>query len=184
MLPDWVEDRIQELGTWSLDDQKRAWQAIAVIGELVDMYPRRSRERAEVIALIAQVARRKKATQLVYAKLWRVLTEGASHHDGEIRIPENIDPSTARLIIQKGGTYDVLLKADEESWTLAQARAWAINRVHVSTNEKPPTLWRYLTKALPDHLRKATGPIDEGETIAELRQAIRSWNDQHHDPAL
>lgn len=154
-LPSWIEDRISEIATWSLDDQSRQWQVIAVIGELVDTYPRRSRERREIQALLTTTARKKKATQDKYVKLWRLLKA-----DGEVWLPTNIDYSTALLLTEKGADIAVLRQANDESWTRTRARAWAIGMATVGEG-KPLTLWRFLTRAIPPEWRKRTEALDD-----------------------
>lgn len=176
MLPAWVEDYIRQVGELSLDRRANAWRIIAIVGEIVNAFPPRSRERREAMSLISDAAMIKKPTQHLYARLWAALKEGAEQNGGEVPIPQNIDPSTARCIIQHGGDYSVIARADAEGWTLAQARAWAADKAVVKTNERPQTLWRHLTKALPEHLRKATGPVVEGELLQAVREAVRAWN--------
>lgn len=175
MLPEWVEDYIRQVGELSLDRRANAWRIIAIVGEIVNAFPPRSQERKEAMHLISMAAMIKKPTQHLYARLWAALKEGADEN-GEVPIPQNIDPSTARCIIQHGGDYSVIAQADAEGWTLAQARVWAADKAVVRTRERPQTLWRHLTKTVPDHLRKSTGPVVEGELLQAVREAVRAWN--------
>lgn len=177
MLPAWVEDYIRKVGELSLDRRANAWKIIAIVGEIINALPPRSPERREAMSLISSVAMIKRPTQHLYARLWAVLKQGAEQNGGEVRIPQNIDPSTARLIIQHGGDYSVIRQADAEGWTRAQAKLWAATRT-VVPSDRPTTLWRWLTKRIPPEFRRATGPVVEGELLALIRAAVLRWNDE------
>lgn len=177
MLPQEVEDEILAAGEDSWDDQVRAWRNIMRIGWLWSLYPnRRSKEHQEVVARLASVARRKRPTQAVYSRLHDELRRG-EEITGSLHIPRNIDHSTARCIIEHEGTYEDIAMADERSWTLAQARLWAQSRTRMKS-DKPVSLWKHLTKATPDHIRRTTAPVDESEAVHAFRQALREWNER------
>lgn len=167
-LPPWVEDRIRELGEWSIDNQMTTWKRIATVAELLEAFPEQ-KARKEVMALVSDAARIKSATQRVYARLWTVVKSGAA--EGVIQIPQNIDATTARVIVEHGGGYDVIALADRDSWTLKQARAWAMGRT-VEKTDKPLTVWRYLTKQTDKALRKRTEPLTDSEAY-ETTQTFR-----------
>jgi hypothetical protein len=173
MIPDWIEDKVRELADDTLDEHSRAWKRICLIGELVSLYPSDSPEHNAVVAMIAARAHRKKPTQRLYARLWSAIKADAI--DGEIRIPMNINPSTARTIIAHDGDIATIRKADAEGWTLKDARLWAQDRTR-TVEEKPATLWRVLTREIPAHYRKrveALSPAEVSEFVGLVRDAIR-----------
>lgn len=134
---------------------------------------RRNPQRREIERQITERCHIKSATQWVHVRLF----ERSCHPEtGEPTLPFRLHWSTARALIEKRASYEDLMRANDEGWTLTQARAWGINRVKQPANEKAPTLWKHLTKALPSEMRKATGAVDEGQAIAELRRALRAWN--------
>lgn len=177
-LPDWVEDKIRQLAEDSLNEQAQAWRRIALIGELWAQWPpppkgkKPSPEHTELVSLVASVARRKKASQAQYARLWSVLKQDPNG----IHVPENIDWSTARCIVQHGGDHAVIARADREGWTLARARAWAMN-LTIRITDKPVTVWRYLTRAVPKELRKSTelDDLNRVELRLAIEQALREF---------
>lgn len=167
-LPEWVCDRVQSLGSDEWDDVQRLWKRVATIAELLELYPPHSKQRKELQTLVAQVTRRKKVTQTLYHRIWQALADGVD----EPHIPTNIDFSTVREIIQHGGTLGDIVRADAESWTLADAKLWSQSRTRIC-DSKPITRWRYLTRQTDRGWRKSTETLTDSE-IYEATQKYRT----------
>lgn len=180
MLPD-LEESLLALAVDTSAERERAWRRIVVVGNALSEYPPRSRDRREATALIAQILQMRAASQRAAVRIWRVLTENPNG----IHLPLNLHPSTARVLAEHGATCAQLLEADERGMTLAEARAWAQGQAKVA-EEKPVTLWRHLTKAIPADLRKATSELTTVDTMAFLtacRKAFSDWNAAHKEEA-
>lgn len=165
-------DRLQSLAVEVTDDERKTWERIVFVGSSLEEYPPKSHDRKELSLLIAQTLKTKSATQRVYARIWRVLTANPNG----VRIPFNLHPSTVRALCDHGAKWQDVATADEEGWTLAQARLWAQGRV-VEKGEKPVTLWKHLTRTIPPEWRKRErlGYDDLGEFVGLVRDATRDF---------
>jgi hypothetical protein len=174
MSPD-TEALIMAMVERSRTRQGSRWADITTVGVLLSDLPPRSRDRKEIASLLSSQARCGARTQANYTRLWRILTEHADPSTGEVPIPTAIDYSTALELVKRGADYATIRRADEESWTLKDARLWAQDKARV-VDEKPLTLWRVLTREIPAHYRKrveALSPAEVSEFVGLVRDAVR-----------
>jgi hypothetical protein len=176
MTPD-TEALILAMVERSRTRQGSRWSDIATVGELLGDLPPRSRDRKEIASLLSSQARCGARTQMNYTRLWRVLKDNTV--DDVVPIPTAIDYSTALELVKRGADYSTIRRADEESWTLKDARLWAQDKAR-AVDDKPLTLWRVLTREIPAHYRKRTEsltPAEVSEFVGLVRDAIRAHAD-------
>lgn len=174
MFPDWIEAELEALAGESVEVEAGAWRKAMRVGRLLVEcgFPPRSKELATLRREIAEKGRCGRESQRKYEQVYRVLTSA-----GELQIPRNLHFSTVYELVKRGADLEVIRRADAEGWSLKDARRWGLGR-SIDREQRPPTFWRHLTRAVDADIRRATGPLSP-EQEQRLRQqvvaAVREW---------